>query len=184
MKLKIALPILFLSFIFLEGCSGLSRGKAKDDILSNIKERNISILIPYTNDYCRELACGVYVPGSFGFTPEGQQYLNKLISLGYLEKESRNGIVNFAYGKYDIVVPTQKITPFSSYKIYRGLYVNVAELGDIDITGITGSDNSKNVEYNEIFNLTTLGKEIGYTGNLVYKNHSYFTKYDDGWRSN
>jgi hypothetical protein len=175
MKTKILLLIIstyvFLCFV---GCSGLSRGNAKDIILNSLQNEKITL---HLNNFGPNRTLSPYLYGNTA--NDNDLYLNKLISKGYLEQQTR--INNFDRQSLPMIVPLSKITPFSYYD-YGCLYIIVAKIKDVTITGITGSEDNKIVEFNEFFGLNTLGEDISYSGSLMVHSSRTLQKYDDGWR--
>jgi hypothetical protein len=77
----------------------------------------------------------------------------------------------------------KKIQPFT--KLGSDIEIEVATFNDVKITGISGNDNYKHVEFQIFYTLNELGKDISYPSNyLIETSRMDFQKYDDGWRTN
>jgi hypothetical protein len=154
--------------IALTGCNDLSRSKAKRIALERINSNNH--LKYLTINYTAERR-GIHVSGS------------ELEQAKLLEQA---GYVSITYNSrdryyYDFMNPLPKIEPFIYLEGYNARII-VATLKDINITGLTGSDNYKKVEYEINYSLTEVGQLLSYSERLSFKNNMDLTKYDDGWR--
>jgi len=160
------LAIFFGSAFLFFSCNNLSRGKAKKVILSKIKKDDLAI----------KFDIGYYtgrIEKKQKTTRKGN--LNELIEKGYVTLDEDNKHISL----------TNKISPFTSRINMTGgatLKISVAKFKDIKVTGIRGGDNNASVEYQKIYELNSLGKEINYNENLVFNESMSLHKYDDGWR--
>lgn len=152
------------AFLF-SSCNNLSRGKAKKIVLSKIKKDDLHISFYFSSFYG-----GIQKEQSF--TSKGN--LNELIERGYVTLDDDNRHITL----------TDKVMPFTTVErnSYGYVHISVASFKDIKITGIKGNDNLKRVEYQKIYELNALGKEINYNDKIVIKNHTDLQKYDDVWR--
>jgi hypothetical protein len=164
---NLLLLAIFLSSAFLfSSCNNLSRGKAKKIVLSKIEKDGLYINLAHQRNG--------RISKSRNYASE--QSLNKLIDKGYVTLDNDNEHITLA-NKVRPYTKTKGIDPY-----HQITYIYVANFKDINITGIKGNDNHKRVEYQEIFELNALGKEINWHGGLFRNQHIDLQKYDDGWR--
>ena len=76
----------------------------------------------------------------------------------------------------------KEVQPFIYYDNYlvQKVYIILAHVGDINITGISGSDTYKKVEFRITYSLTEVGKDIAYSGSLIRDYQKNFKKYEIG----
>ena len=158
---------IFLSSAFLFSSCGnnLSRGKAKKIVLSKVNRDDLKITF--------------YVSTFNGRIKKEQKHtrkgnLNELIEKGYVTLDNDNQHITL----------TDKVMPYTQIinRMGQEVHISVANFKDIKITGMKGNDNHKRVEYQELYELNALGKEINWHGDLVWNQHTDLQKYDDGWR--
>ena len=158
--------ISILLCIVITGCNELSRSKAKKVVLERINSDNHlkNLFISYI-----AYNQGIQVSGS------------ELEQAKLLEQA---GYVTITYNspvRYDMMYPLPKIEPYLFIEGYNARLI-VATLNDINITGISGSDNYKKVEYICFYSITEVGQLLSYQGNLSFTSSMSLKKYDDGWR--
>ncbi|MGB4577445.1 MAG: hypothetical protein WBI06_11160 [Paludibacter sp.] len=166
-KLKHFLIILVsISLCFISCSDDLSRRKAKDIILNQKNAGWYTInLSPIYNAGLNSY--------TFWFN---KNYEQKLLENGFIKFEMNYFGLDY-YSLTDKILQ-YKITGQSENKIWFKL----ADLYDINITGITGNDTYKHVEFNISYTPTDLGKYVLYTSELTKTGSLTFEKYDDGWR--
>lgn len=176
MKTRILFPIILLliSLCFI-GCSDLSRGKAKDLILERMNnaapenykkdERNLTITLKV------DPSCGLLRKDED--EPHYLEAVDMLAKRGYITNNNNNITL------HDIIRPYIK----TRKSLLQYIDIKIGELDEINITGISGSDTYKTVNYIKIYSLNNLGKEISYSGTLSITGRTIFEKYDDGWRA-
>jgi len=164
MKTRILFSIIFvfISFCFIS-CSDLSRGKAKDILLGDNRFNKPNSL-PLEQKF-----------GGYGFGLYSDRNMEqKLMSNDFI----RLKLEYFGLAYYDL---TPKCRPY----IYNenGIeYLKLADVDDIDITGISGNDSYKTVEFTIIYKPNEVGKIALRPDQLNVHRSASFTKYDDGWR--
>ncbi|MBS4060988.1 MAG: hypothetical protein KG029_11370 [Bacteroidetes bacterium] len=157
---------IFLSSAFLfSSCNNLSREKAKKIVLSKIKKDDRVIIFHVSMSRGRIEKVTINT---------GRENLTKLIEKGYVTLDNDN---------YHITL-TDKVKPYTQIinRMGQEVHISVANFKDINITGIQGNDNYKKVEYEVIYELNALGKEINYAENIIWNDDMDLQKYDDGWR--
>lgn len=165
-SLNVLVLAIFLCSAFLfSSCNNLSRGKAKKIVLSKIKKEDIQITF-YVSTFNGR------IQKEQKFTRKGN--LNELIDMGYVTLDNDNLHITL----------TEKVKPYTQIinRMGQEVHISVANFKDIKITGIQGNDNHKRVEYEEIYELNALGKEINYNDKIVFNSSINLQKYDDGWR--
>ena len=152
--------------IILSGCGNLTRNKAKTIIIEKMK----------SDKYCKSIVL-TYDISPFNGKIEGGYDLetDKLLEKsGYITIDSNN---------YNITL-LPKIQPFVYIDsgITSAVWISVATLSNVEITGISGEDNYRRVEYIRYYSLNEVGRAISYSKDLTFEGSISFTKYDDGWR--
>jgi hypothetical protein len=177
MKTKIAIPIILLSFSLCAiGCSDLSRGKAKDIILDK-KDANWYLI---TMSASLNSGLGGYDISCNEISSENNNsFKQKLVDAGYLDYK----LSYFGLKYFDL---TNKILPFKISEQFQGglYYFKLAEIEDVNITGISGSDNYKEVEFTISYKPNDMGKLVLESSSLNKNKALTFKKFDDGWRIN
>ena len=162
---SVIILFVFVSSLFCS-CGNLSRSKAKNLILKQLNSdqskpiwnRDSEIVLDFPTYFGR-------IETSFPF----KQETNMLVKKGYITLYGSN---NFSLNP--------KIRPYVT--INRGCYISIGTAKDINITGISGEDNYREVVYDIIFTLNPLGEDISYSRGLTRQKSIRFRKFDDGWR--
>lgn len=150
------------------GCNDLSRNEAKSIILERIKSDNKLLHITYD-----------FPSWNYGIEVEEYQYENAKI----LEKAGYITIVDKSenWASKTTMTLQPKIGPFY---FYSPPYVCIilASVKDIVITGISGDDSQKKVEYTRIYSESEINKLINVEKDFSSNHYIVLYKYDDGWR--
>ncbi len=163
------LSIMSLSYI---GCSDLSRGKAKDLILDkkDAKWNSLTLTASLNNGLggydirCSEMS-------------SKDNFQQQLIEAGFIKFKTNYFGINY----YDL---TTNILPFKISEQFDGGFFTfkLADIDDVNITGITGNDVYKNVEFTISYKPNEIGKLVLDPSSLTKQLTLAFKKYDDGWR--
>lgn len=171
MKTKKLNLILFIMAIFtIISCSvgDLSRNKAHELIVPIVSHETLLISVETETDHfewevpCREL--------------ERYTSIDRLVQKGYISLRDKQYVGKMA-------VFTQKLKPYVlDPNRSWGIRIIVGTMSDIKITGISGDDTRKIVDFEILYTLNELGKDISYNQALSKQRSIIFKKYDDGWR--
>ncbi len=161
--------LIIASFLLFTSCgSDLSRKNAKRMLLDKDQAHWHTLTLKAR---CHHRFYAYQLADNTGF----ELFVPKLVENGYLSFNRQ--IFNITY--YNL---TNKIMPF--FKEDKGLdkYFVLAELNDIEVSGITGSDSHKTVKYTVTYTANELGNLVLNSTQLTKNRTAYFRKYDDGWR--
>lgn len=169
MKLKTLFqifPVLFY-LLLITGCTGLSRGKTKQIIERSLKPEYINLSIQF------------HVDANTGTIQDGWDIWT------FKEAESallKKGYITVSNGNIQL---TSKIMPFTitgRSGAGMGYFTTIATFDHVVVTGITGSDDYRTVEYNLVYKRNALGNDIMFPRRLIFSQKMQLRKYDDGWR--
>jgi hypothetical protein len=105
-----------------------------------------------------------------------KKYEQKLLANGYIKYEMN-------YFGLDYYSLTDKILQYKNTgQSQNEIWFKLADLKNINITGITGSDTYKHVEFTITYTPTQIGKSVLEPSELTKEESLSFEKYDDGWR--
>lgn len=156
-------------------CSGdLSRSKASNIILKDIKasEKTIEIILQRQHDL------GYHLGSRFSWNQKSVE--QQLMNHEFIRfRQWYAGLRYFDYtDKIIRHVINERSDPPNFY------WIKIAELKDVEITGILGEKNHRRVECVLIYEPNEIGKIILDDSSLREKKTLKFSKYDDGWRLN
>ena len=167
--------LLLVSIFLFYGCSGdLSRSKAKKIILQYLNEsiENQTAYISY------------HYSGYWGETNviDNRQFMYGELN-NLLDAFRAKGLINGDNQHIEVDTKLQQYI-LGSGTLGDPNKIPVATVNDVEITGITGSnqDTYRRVEYTIIYEWNEIGKMAELNENIKVKKVINFKKYDDGWR--
>jgi hypothetical protein len=161
--------LLIVSLFFLSSCSSnLSRNKAEKMLLEN-KEASWHTLTINANYHKN------FDAYNFVYNFNWEQFVPKLVENGYLSfnRQYYNVTYYSLSSKFIKYIKDDK----GSTKTFL-----IAELKDIEITGITGDDTYKSVNYTVTYTANEIGVFVLNSTETTKDRTADFRKYDDGWR--
>jgi len=166
-KNRLFVIILFVvSSCLLCSCGNLSRSKAKNLILQQLNSDQSKPI------WTRESLIVLDFPTYFGRIETSspfKQETEMLVNKGYITMSGRN-----------VFVLNPRIKPYVTMD--TGCNITIGNAKDVNITGISGDGNYREVVYDIIYTLNPLGEDISYSRGLSRQKSIRFRKYDDGWR--
>lgn len=159
--------------IILSGCGDLSRNKAKSIIFEKIN----------SDKYRKNIVLKYHIS-----TFNGKIRIETDEDLKNAKLLENNGYIKIEYGSdkysYNHISLLPKIQPFVYIDggITSTVWIKIAELEDVVITGISGENNYRRVEYTFYYKLNEVGRAISYSNKLTFSEYNRLEKYDDGWR--
>lgn len=173
MKKGINLILAFIIILVtphLGGCSdSLSRNKA-GKIIKESKE------IKYiTQDYRME---------NYGSRGKGYETYKFKNSTEKHKKLEEKGFINILFhSDRPCVSFTDKAKPYIVRRSGRKVYISIAEIDTIEVTGLRKSENRCKVDYIAKYRPTPIGTILIHDEKqLIVKESAYLVLYDDGWR--
>ena len=167
------LVITLLFSLGLVGCGNLSRSKAKSLVFEKLN----------ADKHRKDLVESYHVStfdGNIRIENDEELAIAKMLeSSGYVTVVK--GPERYSYSHIEL---QPKIQPFVYIDggLTQDVWIKMATLQDVTITGINGEGNYRSVEFIRNYTLTEVGRAISYSKELNVKDEMSFSKYDDGWR--
>jgi len=164
---SVIILFVFVSSLFCS-CGNLSRSNAKNLILKQLHSDQSKPIWNRESVLFLDFDVNSFT-GKIRLGSQQKREVELLLKEGYIT------LVNNT--NFDL---NSKVKPFITFN--NGCYIIFATMKDVNITGITGDDKYKEVQYEIIYTLNSLGEDISYSRGLTRQKSIRFRKFDDGWR--